>query len=423
MRKLLLLILIVTVMYSCRSWSERAGQYYVEDYRGIGKSDDEVIQDAINEAGEGATIHFATNETYLITNRILVKKNQNLNGNNATLKRADQTFTTLASPADFTVNTIRVKSVPGGWKRGDQLQIFLDSSTGSSNSFGDYRVLPNIITRINGKEITLSSPVGRDLSGRLKQWPAEAKVRKVYSILRGDSIEFRSAPFSVTNMNFDGNRDKNNLNFYWNINSTIFMRGMGGRVEHCTFRNIPNETIVGQGMLVFNCYASGLNGSFVHLSGNDSMPDLLHRNAMILGNTVIGVCQVSTYATGHSEGVITTSYNGGFATVSNNRFYNSGESAIGTIDGHLSVDDGGKSEFIIVGNLFKNCKRVIHSVVYGPEGSTLPTDIFISNNVFSKCGKNDWSKITGKNNYSGMKVGPNAYTNGTTWYMPESELK
>jgi hypothetical protein len=407
-------------MHSCRS---HRGQYFVEDYRGLGKSDDQVIQDAIDDAGEGATVHFAPNKIYIISNRIAVKQNQTLNGNNATLKRADQTFTTLETPTDPTSNTITVTSIPRGWKEGDQLQLCLDSSTGTSNPFGDYRVLPNIITDIDGRDIVLSSPVGKALSGDLKQWPAGAKVRKVFTMLRGDLIEMRSAPFAVTNMNFDGNRDKNSLNFYWNVNSTIFMRGMGGRVEHCTFINIPNETIVGQGMLVFNCSAKGLNGSFVHLSGNDSMPDLPHRNAMIIGNTVNGVCQVSTYVTGHSEGVITTSYNGGFATVSNNRFYNSGESAIGTIDGHLAIDDGGKSEFIIVGNLFKNCKRIIHNVVYAPEGSTLPTDIFISNNVFSNCGKNDWSQVNYKNGYSGIKVGPNAYTNKTTWIMPESELK
>lgn len=422
MRPLLLLIVFVTAMASCSSGSHD-GQVYVEDYRNIGESDDEVIQEAIDDAAEGATIHFAPGRVYEIENRISVKRNQCLNGNEAILKRANETYTTLTTVTPFSSSTIQVKSVPAGWKTGDQLQIFTDSSTGTSNAFGDYPILPNLIKRISGNEITLSSPVGSDLSGRFREWPAGAKVRKVYALLRGDSLEARSAPFAVENMNFDGNRDNNKLNYYWNVNATIFMRGMGGRVENCTFKNIPNETIVGQGMTVFNCFAKNLNGSFVHLSGNDSMPDLPHRHAMVMANTVIGVCQVSTYVTGHSEGVITTSYNGGFATIANNRFYNSGESAIGTIDGHLAVDDGGKSEFIIVGNIFKNCKRIIHNVVYAPSGSTLPTDIFISNNVFSNCGKNDWSKMKYENGYSGIKVGPNAYTNSTTWHMPESELK
>lgn len=416
-----LLAFFAFILASCGD--SKLPYYYVENFRKTGMTDDEVIQAAINSAPEGATIEFSPSTTYEIGNRIFVKRFQCLNGNNATLRRANETFALLDKPASDSAQELYLQNIPSGWTEGDQIQIFTDSTTGSSNGFGDYRLLPNIVTKIEGNKIILSTKVGKSLNERITEWPAGAKVRKVFTMLRGDSIQFRSAPFTVMNMNFDGNRDHNVLNYYWNVNSTIFMRGMGGRVENCSFFDIPNETIVGQGMIVTKCRAKNLNGSFVHLSGSDSMKDNSHRNAMVIANTVNGVCQVSTYVTGHSEGVVTTSYNGGFATVSNNRFYNSGESAIGTIDGHLAVDDGGKSDFIITDNLFKNCKRIIHSVVYGSAGSRLPTDIFISNNVFSNCGKNDWSKMPYENGHSGITMGPNSYSNGTSWYMPESELK
>lgn len=95
---------------------------FVEDFRGLEMTGDEVIQEAINEAAPGATINFEPNRVYLIENRILVKQFQCLNGNNVTLRHANQTFTTLKTPALSTSNKLEVQLVPR-WKRGDQLEV------------------------------------------------------------------------------------------------------------------------------------------------------------------------------------------------------------------------------------------------------------------------------------------------------------
>ena len=390
------------------------GLVFVEDFRTKDNTDDEVIQAAVLAAGPGANILFEPNKQYTLTNQILVRGFQTLVGNNATLKRADQTFTFLSIPAQAASDSLIIDSIPSGWQIGDQLQIFTDSLHAHSNSYGDYPVLPNKIKSIEGNKIRLTSSIGKSIDASIEIWPVRTYVRKVFTILRGDSINSKSVPFNVVNMNFDGNKEHNDLNFYWNVNSTIFVRGVGAKIADCRFYNIPNENIVGQGIYISNCQARNLNGSFVHLSGIDTIHEFTQKNSIISGNFIDSVCLLNTNVTGHSEGCFTTSYNGGFATIVNNRVYNCGEAAIGDIDAPFDIADGGKSEFIITGNIFKNCKSIVADIANVRTGLTPSTDIYIANNIFSNCGVNDWTKFTGLKRYVGLKIGENSI-NDTYW--------
>jgi hypothetical protein len=407
-------LLLLSSISSCKNSGEKTALVFVEDFRSEGMTDDEVIQSAVSSASPGATIYFAPQKLYILQNGIAVKQFQTLVGNDATLKRANQSYTVLDTAAAATSDSLILDSIPRDWKVGDQLQIFLDTFSGNSNIFGDYPKLPNIITKMGHNKVVLSSPVGRSLDGRRKIWPKGSKVRKVFTMLRGDSIQFRSAPFRVVNMNFDGNKRYNSLSYYWNVNSTIFTKGLGAKIEDCRFYDIPAENIVGQGLYVSNCQAKNLNGSFVHFSGNDTIKGLPQRNSVISGNTVDGVCQVKTYLTGHSEAAFTTSYNGGYATIVNNRIYNCGEAAVGAISSSNSVADAGKSELLVQGNLFKNCKRIIADILAVAPNDEPSTDIYISGNIFSNCGENDLTRMKGYKDCPDIKIGENSLTNGTT---------
>jgi hypothetical protein len=393
----------------------RPAVVFVEDFRSGKVEDNEVIQRAINFASSGAMIQFEPNKVYTVHNRILVKPFQTLNGNNATLKRADESFTFLDSVASATADSIVVDSIPPSWRLGDQLQVFTDSTEAHSNPFGDYPKLPNLITNIKKNTIYLSSPIGSSIDGTIREWPKGTTVRKVFTMLRGDSLEIRSVPFIVKNMNFDGNRKNNRLNYYWNVNSTIFTRGLGAKVEGCRFYEMPNENIVGHGFFVSNCQARNLNGSFVHFSGIDTVQQYPQKHSIISGNTLQNVCLIGTKINGHSEGAFTTSYTGGYSTIVNNRVFNCGESAIGVIVSAQNVQDGGRSEFLIQGNLFKNCRQIVYDVHFVDKETKTTTDIYITNNIFSNCGYNDWNKISGYKKIPGLKIGENSLTNETVW--------
>ncbi len=393
----------------------------VKDYYRPGLTDDAAIQLAINDAGVGGVIQLEANKTYLLQNGLQIKNAQLLQGNNATLKRAAQSVSTLKAEAGEATATLELDSIPRGWKIGDQVQLFTDSTASHSNAYLDDPVLPNIITAIKGNSITLSAPVGPSNDHSIATWPSGTYVRKVYTLLRGENINVQSAPFKVQHLNFDGNRAQNNLNYFWNVNSTIFARGIGTRIVDCTFRDIPNECIVGQGMYVSNCRAFNLNGSFVHFTGIDTMSQLPQKNAIILGNLVDSVCQICTGVTGHSEGAFTTSYTGGYATISGNRIYNCGEAAIGLIGGHSDVSDGGESDFLITNNIFKNCKQIIYAFEAVSDKKYASSDIFISGNMLSNCGVNNWVPyVEAFKQYDGLNISGNSLTNGTRILLPAS---
>ena len=417
-RKYLIAVLLL-VHASCKtSPGPGSPDVFVESFRVNGLSDDRVIQAALDAAGEGGCVQFQPNRVYTIRNVIRVKRFQILSGYNATLKRADQTFSQLRIAAGAGDSALVLDSVPGSWAMGDQLQLLTDSTGAHSNTFGDLPRLPNLVTRVSGDTVFMSSVAGASVDGSIRQWPAGTTVRKVYTLLRGDSINVHSVPFTVRDLSFDGNRKNNNLNYYWNVNSTIFTRGAGALIEHCRFADISNENIVGQGIYITNCQAYHLNGSFVHLSGADTISLWPQKNSFISGNYINGVCEVPNSVTRHSEGAFTSSYNGGFATITGNRVYNCGEAAFGKIEYHIDTADGGKSDLLITNNLFENCRAIVYSISPIPEGGHPSRNIFIADNIFANCGVNDWSSYRFLPAYPGLDIGHNSLTDGTTWLLP-----
>jgi hypothetical protein len=422
--KKLFQIIILLQISACQSGhythnQDKADNVDVEDFRTNGASDDQVIQAAIDAAGESGVVQLKNGRTYLIENGIIVKKFQTIEGNNATLKRADETFTTLAKPSTYSSDAIEVTQIPSGWKPGDQVQVMTDSTSGNSNGYADLKITPNLIIGIRDRVITLSSPLGKSLNNLITEWPKGTIVRKVFTLLKGDSIQFISTPFTVRDINFDGNKSNNYLNYYWNVNATIFVRGMGAKIENCQFYNIPDENIVGHGIYISNCRAYNLNGSFVHLSGIDTIRKYPQRNSYIIGNYIEKVCLVPNVITGHSEGAITTSFNGGFATIMGNRVYHCGEAAIGRIEYFVDTADRGKSDLIITSNFFEDCNGIVYEIAPVPKDAHASENILISGNIFSNCKMNDWRKYREYfYRYKGLKVGDNDLTEGTQWILP-----
>ena len=418
-RKYLIAVLLL-VQASCKtSPGPGSPDVFVESFRVNGLSDDRVIQAALDAAGEGGCVQFQPNRVYTIRNVIRVKRFQILSGYNATLKRADQTFSQLRIAAGACDSALVLDSVPGSWAMGDQLQLLTDSTGAHSNTFGDLPRLPNLVTRVSGDTVFMSSVAGVSVDGSIRQWPAGTTVRKVYTLLRGDSINVHSVPFTVRDLSIDGNRKNKNLNYYWNVNSTIFTRGAGAQIEHCRFANISNENIVGQGIYITNCQAYHLNGSFVHLIG--------HRHDLaVAAEKQFHLRQLCRWGM-RGPRFRHAAFGGGFYVLVQRRLrHDHGQpylqlrqkAAFGKIEYYIDTADRGKSDLLITNNLFENCRAIVYSISPIPQGGHPSRNIFIADNIFANCGANDWSSYRFLPAYPGLDIGHKRSKDGTTCLMP-----
>lgn len=402
--------------YWVRSFSKIQG-YNVDWFgaKGDGQNFDETaIQLTINAADTGAVISFRPNAKYLIAGELTMKNYQVLSGNKAVLKRAAAEVTSLQSNAPGNTNKLQLTELPTTWKPGDKIHVYIGESVNQTNSI--YRT----IVAINGNEIELDSSIGNSNDNSIDNWPAGASVRKVFSMVTTHDPNSMTSVVAIKNLIFDGNKAQNSQNLYWGVNSTIFVRGLGSRIENCVFFDIPNENITGHGLMVENCQAYNLNGSFIHLTGIKAIPGQAH--SIIKGNYTEGSNLVPNAVSGHSEAVITTSFTGGLATITDNRFYNGNESVIGHINPPTdAVNDMGTSDLIFQNNICKNFKKIVYQIIdpifFGYADSA--RNIIISNNVFSNCGTTDWSNygyFLGR--YIGLKTDNNVLSEGTQWLMP-----
>ncbi len=360
-------------------------QNSVENYRAPGLTDDQVIQAALNAGGKGSTVYLGQNKTYLLTNTIFVDSLQTLIGKNSIIRRAPQTTTTLTATASQSSNMITVSSIPAGWKVGDFVQLYTDSTWSKST------VLGINISAISGNIITLNRTVNASGDGTITTWPVGSVVRKIYYLVESKIDGYLySQPYILKNITFDGNKANNRGNYYWYANGMILMGGFQGAVQNCKFYNVPNENIIGHGFHIENCYAENLNGSFIHMSGDLTENSNQKKNAWIENNYSNNTNIMSNNTVnGHDQGVINLSFQGGWVSVVNNRFYNGGESVLGL----FGSDDGdpqtqGENKIIFTGNLAENFKRIIYD--FSANFNNTPKRNNITGNLFYNCGINDW---------------------------------
>lgn len=179
---------------------------------------------------------------------------------------------------------------------------------------------------------------------------------------------------------------------------------------------MPNETFLGSGVSIKDSYAENLNGSFYHQSADYIIGDII-LGGEISGN-IIKNTNIASNAnlTGHSEGVITFSYTSGRVKIYNNRFLGGGASILGNISYSNDLSNGANKDFYFHDNYCENYNRIINAFWYSDVDLIYNVDnVYISDNVFSNCGENDWSGyLTQINGYATIKFTRNLYTNGTT---------
>ncbi|MBK1809338.1 BppU family phage baseplate upper protein [Clostridium sp. YIM B02505] len=357
---------------------------------GDGVHDDSMaIQNAIDFAGDNGIIRLSKNKIYLIKNGIVLHNNQTIYGYGATLKRCDESKTTLSSQADYTSSQITVNNVPTDWKAGDTIHIYTGNSINMTTDI-------KTISDINGNVITLNNSIGKFInSSNNDVYPIGTGVRKVFIMVSSQQYP-TPAVTKVYGVTFNGSKNHNSSNYYWYLNSCLSVYGFGTEVCDCKFINTPNENIITHGAKITNNYAENLNGSFVHLSSPPSNLGAEFMGTIITNNVVKKSNTINPTITGHSLAVIEQSWNAGKTIINSNYF--EGNSLAICFD--LITQNTGSStsyydEFIVTNNIFKNYSKITRDI-----NSYITWDLnnrIVTSNLFINCGSTDLTNMASKN--------------------------
>lgn len=417
--KRFLLPFFLIILFSCSNNNDE--KFVITDYyetTGIFSN----IQVLLDLAKSGSTIHLLANNTYTQHNSLVLKESITINGNGAILKRDAEQTTTSTNSVNEKAVSIKVENVPFGWKVGDHLQLYTDNSFLTS-SYKSQIGIQSIV----GNTINFIKPIGRAAAYITYTWKIGTAVRKVYpQITSTRSYDLFTVPtvWNVNNLILDGNKTFNSGNLYWGVNMAIANSGKS-KISKCKFLNMPNETFLGSGVTIKDSYAENLNGSFYHQSADFVIGDII-LGGEISGNTIKNTNIASNATlTGHSEGVITFSYTSGRVKIHNNRFLGGGESVLGDISYSNDLSNGANKDFYFQNNYCENYNRIINAFWHSDVDLVYNVNnVYISDNVFSSCGTNDWSVyLTEINEYGTIKFTRNLYTNGTTVINIPSKMK
>lgn len=364
----------------------------VEYFRFLVENDDwtKAIRKAIEKAGVSGSIIFNKDTVYTITGQLDFLKNQYIKGNGATLKRANESKSQITVSATSSSSTLTFASVPSDWEVGDMVHIFVGQSMADSSN-------PRKIKSISGNSVTLESSIGKLIgeSNETSSYPIGTYARKTYIMISSQQYPV-PYPLKIDNLIIDGNRNNNNSNYYWYCNSGISVYGYGTEIKDCKFYSIPNECIITHGANIINCYAEGLNGSFVHLSSPPVSLGEEFMGTFITNNIVKRSNAIDPAITGHSKAVIEQSWNAGKTTIIGNQFDGCGYGVcFDLLQQTLDNERTYYSEFIIVGNTFKNYSKISDAI-----NSNITWELnnkILTSNVFDNCGTNDFTNLKTKN--------------------------
>jgi hypothetical protein len=378
------------------------------------------IQNAIDAAGIGGIIDF-NKGNYLIKNQLNLKDNQTIYGNSATLKRGNESKSTLLNDANSFSTSLSINAIPNDWKLGDEVHLY--NGNGRLNTTTKRK-----ITAINGNLITLDFRIGSFIEGPERDYNAGFNIRKVYNL-----IETRQYPTpgvaKILELNIDGNKANNTANYFWYFNTSINIFGFGSIIENCTFINIPNENIVGQGVKIVNNYARALNGSFFHLSSPAAVLGETFMGSSVIGNHAFETNILDPTLTGHSLAVIEQSWNAGKLIVSGNYFEGSGLAYCYDFTAQASEPYGDNERVIVTGNYFKNYSKISNDI--GINQTWQMNKQSITSNVFDDCGTVNYGFLNTKdilffgNKITGNTIINNLVINADNKYLfkKEAEIK
>lgn len=347
--------------------------------------DSKRIQAAVNFAGNGGKVVFLNRE-YIIDDEIFLDTLQNVHfdGRKATLKAADGIHrnATLAAPYSEGSYQIQVNAVPSSWEKGDILVMVSDpSNIGTSGR--------SQIDSISGNTVFLKYQFTSQFGGTFPSQPVGTSVIKSLYIIRGapstDEAVFGFAGFNkgtiIENFVFNGNKQSDNeVSLSWSVNTLIQLNGRGSEIRSCKFVNTPSEVISGHGINVHDNVFEDCNGSVYHLSAHD---DTFEHSfpAYFINNTVIN-CNTTPYAlSGHNEGIISFSWNGGYLIVNGN-YLISGASPTGVIGTLVGYQQGPNYREIVI--LTNNYCKGFNTIVNG-SNSISTRSLLITGNIFEDC--------------------------------------
>lgn len=359
----------------------------VEDYRESTDDADTInaaLRDIETFTRKGAVLEFDSNRLYVISSNVRLNAlaNVDLQFNNCTVQRTPEADikTTLNGPIGTGQAYVTMASIPPTWRVGDVLFAY------TANDDNHTSRIQTTILNINQstKKVTLSSGFGDTLipqPGGL--YPSGTTVCKNVALFAGISSTGNPSGISegirFFNGIFDGQRSTYNARS-WVWNAMIYLAGRNNHIQFCEFRDTPAECIVGHGVNISKCFFHDLNGSAFHTSIHDNqVANLSH--AVFTENIVHRSNEAAT-ATGHSEGAITFSWNGGYLRVTNNEFKTGGTALMGNVNApnipngsrHIMFAHNQCMGFGRVFNAFQNTTDVLH--------------INVSDNQLIDCGDN-----------------------------------
>lgn len=347
--------------------------------------DSKKIQSAVNYAGNHGLVVFSPRE-YEIDDDIDLDTLQHLrlDGRKAILKAAAgiKRNTVLTSPYSGGSYQIEVANIPSSWEKGDILVL----ATGQSNDETSGR---SLIDSISGNTVFIKYAFNSQ-GGIPFNAPAGANVTKYLVIFRGkpsaDEGVFGTAGFNkgtiIENFIFDGNKQENNeVSLSWSVNSMIGLHGRGSEIRSCKFINAPSEVITGHGINVHDNVFENCNGSVYHLSAHDTTFPQSYP-AYFVNNTVIN-CNTTPYSiSGHNEGIISFSWNGGYIIINGN-YFQAGQNSTGVIGSIEGYGQGPNDREIVI--LSNNYCKGFTCIVYGSNQNTTRS-LQITGNIFEDCG-------------------------------------
>lgn len=347
-------------------------------------TDSKKIQAAVDLSSSFGKIQFVP-RTYIIDNDIYIDSLQHIHfdGQKATLKAANGAArnTTLSSTYSEGAYTIDVSNVPSSWVDGDILVLAINNTnTGTSGR--------SQIDSIVGNTIYLKFPFTSQFGGNFPSCPPGTNVIKSLTFFRGrpsategtTATEGANKGVIIENFLIDGNKQSGNtISLSWSVNNIIQLHGRGTEIRSCRFVNAPSEVISGHGMNVHDNVFRDCNGSVLHLSAHDQTFEESYP-AYLTNNTIIN-CNTTPYnISGHNEGIISFSWNGGYVIISSNYFVAGASSTgvIGSLQGYGNPND---REIVILANNY--CKG-FNSIIYGSH-QTSTRSLEVVGNIFEDC--------------------------------------
>lgn len=351
------------------------------------------LQLAIDNGGDNTYIELDGDTTYIFDGTLDLRNFSgiHINGNGATIKREDAIKISSEITEDYTGGK-ELTVLNNNFKIGDRLIL------ASGQHIDDGVVNPRLVTAIDGSKVTIQYPFYRHFkTGDI--------LMKSYLLIGGMPSHVEGGSNSGTiieNINFDGNARNNTVNYGWVVNGTIALHGgKNSEIRNNTFSDIPNECLIGHGVLIHDNEFTGLNGSAFHTSVND-VTVATNGYSEFKNNTVIDMNRIEKGMNAHSEGAISFSWGAGNLVVDGNYFesYSGNYGVFGVFGGATEHPD---ENLTVTNNTAYNFEYIIKI--------DLPTkNILITDNLFSNTGVNDFTFLI---NESTINLNGNILANGT----------